>query len=186
MITINSGLIKLNKINKSYLKLTKEDKEYIVHVYYKYKHLKSLEIQKLLGISQKTYAKVFKEFGINSKLKNRYTLNEDYFESVDTSEKAYILGLIYADGFVGDKNNFALSMKDKQIVEDVAKAIEYTGDIRETGKGGFENSKICYRINFSNRKFVSNLNKHGVFTRKSLVLNELPDLRKDLYKDFLN
>lgn len=185
MITINSEEIQLKKINKSYVKLLKEDKEYLVYIYYNYKHLKSVEIQKLLGISQRTYAKVLKEYGINSRLKNRYTLNENYFEKIDTEEKAYILGLIYADGFVGESNNFVLSMKDEHIIRDVARAIDFTGDIRETDKGGFKNSKVCYRINLSSKKLVSDLNKYGVHTCKSLTLDEFPKIESKLYGDFL-
>ena len=42
-----------------------------------------------------------------------YIVNEDYFETIDTEEKAYILGLLYADGFVGNEkfNNIVLSLK---------------------------------------------------------------------------
>lgn len=185
MITINSKDIQLKKINKSYLKLSKEDKDYLIYVYYNYKCLKSIEIQKLLGISQKTYLKVMKEYGINSKLKNRYTLNEDYFNEINTEEKAYILGLIYADGFVGEDNNFVLSMKDSQIVEDVANALEFTGDIKKTNTGGFKNSKKCYRLNLSSKKLVSDLNKYGVYPQKSLTLDKFPDIEERFYGDFL-
>lgn len=185
MVTINSNEIQLNKINKSYLKLSKDDKEYIIYVYYNYKHLKSVEIQKLLGISQKTYVKVMKEYGINSRLKNRYTLNENYFEKIDTEEKAYILGLIYADGFVGENNNFVLQMKDEHIIKDIANAIGFTGEIRKTDVGGFENSKEGYRLNLSNERLVLDLNKHGVYTCKSLTLTEFPNIESKFYGDFL-
>lgn len=139
----------------------------------------------MLGVSRQTYLKVMKEYGINYRLKNRYTLNENYFQKINTKEKAYILGLIYADGFVGESNNFVLGMKDKQIIEDVAKALEFTGDIRKSDVGGFENSKGCYRINISNKKLVSDLKKHGVHSRKSLTLNEFPNIEERLYGDFL-
>lgn len=185
MITINSNEIQLKKISKPYSQLSKEDKEYLIYVYYNYKHLKSVEIQKILGISQKTYVNVMKEYGINSRLKNRYTLNENYFEKIDTEEKAYILGLIYADGFVGKDNNFVLSMKDEHIVRDVANAIAFTGDIRKTDTGGFENSTGCYRLNLSSEKLVSDLNKHGVYTCKSLTLDEFPNIESKFYGDFL-
>jgi hypothetical protein len=29
----------------------------------------------------------------------RYTLNEGYFDEIDTADKAYFLGLLYADGY---------------------------------------------------------------------------------------
>lgn len=185
MIKINSNKLVLKEINKSYSKLTIDEKEYIIKVYYEYKNLKSKEIQSKLGISSRTYNQIMKEYGINSKLKNRYTLNENYFENIDTEEKAYILGLIYVDGFVGDDNNFAISMKDEHIIRDIAKALSFTGDIRKTDKGGYKNSKECFRLNFSNAKIISDLNKHGVFPRKSLNLKKLPLLEDNLYRHFL-
>lgn len=185
MIKINSSKLNLKKINKSYSKLTEEDKEYIIKVYYEYKNLKSKDIQSELGISDRAYKQVMKEYNINSKLKNRYTLNENYFENIDTEEKAYILGLIYADGYIGESNNFALSMKDEHIVRDVAKALSFSGEIRICDRGGFENSKECYRLNFSNAKITSDLKKHGVCTSKLLTLNKIPSIKDELYRHFL-
>ena len=31
-------------------------------------------------------------------MKNKYTFNQEYFKTIDTEEKAYILGFLYADG----------------------------------------------------------------------------------------
>lgn len=33
----------------------------------------------------------------------KYNYNENYFESIDTEKKAYILGFFYADGYNSDR-----------------------------------------------------------------------------------
>ena len=32
-------------------------------------------------------------------MKRKYDINEDYFNEIDTKEKAYFLGFLYADGY---------------------------------------------------------------------------------------
>lgn len=52
------------------------------------------------------YQKKCKECDSKSKSRSncrKYTINEKYFEKVDTPEKAYILGLLYADGYNSEK-----------------------------------------------------------------------------------
>ncbi|ALP91774.1 hypothetical protein ATN24_16965 [Clostridium butyricum] len=70
-------------------------------------------------------------------MKNRYVLNENYFNEINTEAKAYILGFIYADGFVGNENfnNIVIAVNDLEILEFIVKEIEFTGEIRKTKKG---------------------------------------------------
>lgn len=35
---------------------------------------------------------------------SKYVVNKNFFDCVDTEEKAYILGLLYADGHNNEKN----------------------------------------------------------------------------------
>ena len=92
---------------------------------------------------------------INSRKKNRYTVNESYFEKIDTERKAYWLGYLYADGFVGDEHyhNIVFSQKesDRYIVEAFARDINFTGEIRigAPGRGTFKNGTPQAIVNFS-------------------------------------
>ena len=103
----------------SYLNLTESEKQKILELYYAM--IPSKEIQKTLDISHRCYLNVLKEFNINGKLKNRYAINESYFDIIDNDSKAYILGYIAADGYVGDEhfNNVIISSNDIQILEDI-------------------------------------------------------------------
>ena len=54
-----------------------------------------------------------------SELQRKYPVDESFFDKIDTEQKAYILGLLYADGYNNtDRNAVALSLKesDKDIL----------------------------------------------------------------------
>src|SRR5690606_34041342 len=55
-----------------------------------------------------------------SELQRKYNIDETFFDVIDTEEKAYFLGFLYADGYNNtDRNSVALSLKedDKEILE---------------------------------------------------------------------
>jgi len=55
-----------------------------------------------------------------SQAQRKYSLNENYFDEIDTSNKAYILGFLYADGYNNRINNtvvLSLFKQDREILE---------------------------------------------------------------------
>lgn len=54
--------------------------------------------------------------------KNRYYFDINYFENIDSNEKAYFLGLMYADGSI-TKNEAYLKLKDEDIIIKFKKAL---------------------------------------------------------------
>ncbi len=141
-------------MTKNYNQLTSEDKENIVEYYYLNTDISMDNIAKNLNISRRSISRVLQERDINTRLKNRYLLNENYFDKIDTEAKAYILGFIYADGFVGSEkfNNIVISINDLEILEFIAEELKFTGKIRKTKKGGFCNSKCGYSLNILGTK----------------------------------
>lgn len=172
---------------RSYNQLNDIDKENIVEYYYKNKDINIDNIALNLNISIRGVKRVLKDKSINTRRKNRYTLNENYFDNIDTQEKAYILGFIYADGFVGDEkyNNIVISINDLQLLQEFAKELEFTGDIRKTKKGGFENSKCGYCINFSSQVIASRLRELGLCPNKSLIMTSIPKINSELIRHFI-
>lgn len=170
----------------SYDKLSLDDKKNIINKYYNTSYNFN-ELADIFSYSKRAISKVLKEANINTKRINRYCLNENYFKLIDSEQKAYILGLIYADGYVGNKdyNNIVLGLKDKEIIYEIASIIEYTGPIRKSKKGGYENSKESYVLNFSSKIMAEDLRKIGLYPNKSLSIAELPSLRDDLIRHFI-
>lgn len=146
------------------------------------------EMAKSLNVSKRSFPRVLQEQGINTRLKNRYTIeHEDYFEQIDTEFKAYILGFIFADGFVGTHNDFCMALSHNcddnlRILERLRNEIGITLDIKHyVSKDGVGS----YTLKFSNRKIVDALNKLGVFTCKSLIDKHVPVLPNELYCHFI-
>jgi hypothetical protein len=76
------------------------------------------KIGEMYGVSRWTIGNQFKKYNLPIKsptLYNRkYNLNENFFNVIDTEEKAYWLGFLYADGNIsGDRNVVALSLAKK-------------------------------------------------------------------------
>ena len=164
---------------KAYNQLTKDDKENIVKFYYEHRNIKIKDIGKILNMSQRAIPRVLNEFGINTRLKNRYVLkNENYFSKINTEFKAYIIGFIYADGFVGTHNDFCISLTDK--VDDNLVILnrlqdELGCDINLIYHNIDKDGNGKYTFKFSNEKIIKDLNKCGVFTCKSLTIKEMPN-----------
>ena len=83
--------------------------------------------------------------------KSRYSLNERYFDDIDTENKAYWLGFIAADGCVVTKKGrrhlyIELSNKDRCHIEEFRKDIEFNGPIYEIKARGRSNPSCKLQI----------------------------------------
>jgi hypothetical protein len=121
----------------------------------------------------------------NMKLGGRkgYTLNDDFFEIIDTPEKAYFLGFLYADGCVIRNSNgllFQLKENDLYIIEKFRSLLEFTGPIRLVVRKNNHYKLVVY-----SSKLIKDLFKWGVISNKSNILDELPNLNEDMMSHFI-
>jgi hypothetical protein len=105
----------------------------------------------------------------------KYEVNESFFEKIDTEEKAYWLGFIYADGYVTSTYvGITLSSEDKDHLEKYKKSISSTHPVNTyvgNNRYGDKITSVEYsRVMFSSRKMVGDLSKLGVIPKKTLVL----------------
>lgn len=106
------------------------------------------------------------------------------FEKIDTEEKAYWLGFLYADGSVGskeDKIELGLSKKDLKHIE------KFRNFMNITNKISYRKNTKSYRISFRSIKCKQDLINKGCVPKKSLILkfpneNQVP---KELIKHFI-
>lgn len=125
---------------------------------------------------------------INSR---KYIYDESFFEVIDTEEKAYWLGFIYADGYVMNKKDggklfgIALSIVDKEHLEKLKLSLKATYPIHEyiPNKSNYSNKNYC-RIQIFGEKIFNDLGKYGVSPNKTLIVKP-PAIDKVLYPHFI-
>lgn len=79
----------------------------------------SVSIGKRYGISHKPILRELHNMGVDvdqKKSVRKYQLDEHYFDSIDTPNKAYILGFLHSDGSnFPDKSTISLSLQEEDI-----------------------------------------------------------------------
>lgn len=150
---------------------------------------KALELYKTGNYSISKLSKIFKteanplsryikENGINVENKqNKPRFNINVFNSIDTEEKAYWLGFLYADGYVSSTTNVvevSLALKDKDHLEKYKKFLGYTGEVKT--------DHFRCRLAVGNKHFKNSLVNLKCIPKKSLVL-KFPN--KDIISDDL-
>ncbi len=151
--------------------ITEELKNEIIDYYLDYPKTISSVAEKF-GLSNPTIIKILKDVPKHRKavIKNP-ELREDYFGVIDEERKAYFLGLIVSDGnvFVDDKHpekrrqasiSITLDLADEYLLEIFKNEVKTNTVIAKDGRG-------CGQIALRSDKMASDLEKHGVTTRKS-------------------
>ena len=169
-------------LGKGYSQLTEKDKKKILDLYAS--GVKCSEIIRIVKTTKRAVPQVLKDNHINTARKNRYTLNERYFDEIDTERKAYWLGMIASDGCITNVNYFALSLGDKEVVEALKEDLNYTGRVYEPITQDIH-KRPMYRINFSSKILCDGLRENGIHENKSLTYNDLPEIDKKLMPHFI-
>lgn len=117
---------------------------------------------------------------------NQWNYNENYFEIINNSEKAYWLGFIWADGYITKTKSFGieLSIKDKNHLEKLQKDLESNTIIKEREKESFGKKNRSCILEYRNQKMVTDLLKIGMIQNKTYNL-PIPKISEDYYKDFI-
>lgn len=104
--------------------------------------------------------------------KNRkHFFDTNYFKKIDSEEKAYWLGFLYADGCVIEKGVLILALqeRDKGHLEKFKKSLN-----ANTTKLEYCKNTKSYRLSFSSVELVNDLVNVGCVAKKSLIL-EFPN-----------
>lgn len=113
----------------------------------------------------------------------KYTLEERYFQFINTSDKSYILGLICADGNIRESGyamKITLKDEDKYILDRVNEKIGSNRPIylRVSEKG------VYHSLSITSKLFCQDLISHGVIPRKTFTL-KVPEIKQELLGHFL-
>lgn len=112
-------------------------------------------------------------------MKRKYTLLSNYFETIDSEEKAYWLGFIQADGAIDGPRESQLRIKiqksDKELLERFINNIGYNGPIKEK-------HNYC-AINITSKQLTDDLKKLGIVRNKTFKTEYL--VLKEYQRDYL-
>lgn len=197
-------LQKKNKKSHSHLPVavTQEEIEKIKQYYTNGETIRA--ISKKMGIKEGTVNYWLRKFNVTRARGPQSKCNHDYFENIDTPNKAYFLGLLYADGSIldgktkngRDKLTISIELKssDSYILEEFRKQIEYETEVK-MDKGRISHITVknkTYKIlkdnaylRISCTKMAQDLIKWGCVIRKTEKLTKIPDIPKELIRYFL-
>lgn len=123
---------------------------------------KTLKMDRQILRRNMEYDKIFIYNQNNDKYRNK-----SCFQTINTEEKAYWLGFLYADGYVSEKENkVELTSKDFSHIKKFKDFVNVQNTIRTKKAMGND----YYRISFRDKKITEDLVKKGCFQNKSLSL----------------
>ena len=106
-------------------------------------------------------------------------VNTNFFNKW-SSEMAYVLGFIYADGCIGRRlNYFSISQKETEILEKIKKILQAEHNIDY-----YPEHQDLHHLVIGNKKMVDRLLKLGVTPSKSLVI-KFPEVPNEYKNDFI-
>lgn len=119
--------------------------------------------------------------------KQGYPRNEYYFSKIDSREKAYWLGFLYADGCVhSDNYEISINIVDKEHVQKFQQAIgAINHTITEVQDKRFSTAKTLYRFSIKDKQLHADLIKWGCVPQKTLVIDKIPNIPRDYVSHFL-
>lgn len=178
---------KKDEISKNSFEKYEKNKKELIR---KYKNGESiLKISKEYKLKSCYLKKYLNDWGIKTKTQKKYFYDETFFEKIDTEEKAYWLGFLYADGCVQENKKrkrciLELAEKDKEHLILFAKKIRKNFDektlysrIRIDTLGYDKHLPIEKRRTYKScafyiqsKKIAEDLIKLGCVPDKSLIL----------------
>lgn len=100
----------------------------------------------------------------------KYTLDEGYFDEINTPDKAYFLGLLYADGFNNRKKRevvLQLSLQDKSILDKFSECLSTN---KPLGIVRSKRNNDMWKLTINSGRISKRLEELGCGYKKSLTL----------------
>lgn len=130
----------------------------------------------------KSHGVVIRSNVLNSAMK----VNHEYFSKIDSCEKAYWLGYLYADGCISRGFvSLAAAIKDIDHIKTFKEHVEASHKIGIYNGNGYGLGKKYCRIIFKSTRMVNDLKSHGCVENKSLILLPPNNVPKIFTKDFI-
>ena len=173
--------------------LTEDQRKEIIRIYTEEK-VGTPTIAKRLGLKTSTVLGCIQRAGISRSCREaarKFFCDSNFFTNINTEEKAYWLGFMYADGYVSSdkyskKVGINLKISDYNHLEKFNKSLKsnYPIKIYDTGKFGYkEHTEYC-RIIIADNKLYDGIVSNGVVEHKTTIIKP-PNISKELYGHFI-
>jgi intein-encoded DNA endonuclease-like protein len=147
------------------------------------------EVAIMVNLSYTTIIKCLNDNNIDKRPRIRnYTLNENYFSSINTIDKAYFLGFLYADGNIsktkdGYRVKIGLQERDSYILERFSNYCDFSGPILFR-KGATEKHQNQKLLQIYSKVFYENACKQGLHDAKTFTLT-FPKIDPEFISHFI-
>lgn len=181
--TISNWRKKLN-ISFSDLHNFHQYDQYIIDNYYT---KTSTKLAQEIGCSKEYIKKIWADADLKGKTKRQYYCNFNFFDKIDTPNKAYILGVICSDGCIYKRDNHeglwqvSVDKKDKAWLEQIKKVIKSNNPINE--------GKSTVTLTIVNQHMYEILCSYGIIPRKTYTMNiqnVFNIIPKEFWMDFIH
>ena len=171
-------------------KFSQEETQNIIKLYTDGKSIN--KISKDFNIPYQALRNHLSENNIYIRPRTKYTLDEHYFDSIDTPNKAYIMGLLYSDG--ANTSNYenahycisiTLQFDDIQILEDIKREINSTAPISIYDVECYGEVRRYCRFNICNKHIAYKMLELGVCPNKTFTVDFPEWLPQELYPHFI-
>jgi DNA-binding transcriptional regulator WhiA len=155
--------------------LTKEQQEFVAKSYIEIQSItKTAEFCNVTSSQVRGVMKKYNITGVN----RVHSFNAKFFDKIDTIQKAYWLGFLYADGTVsisnGKKKAYRLSVEvaevDRDFLELFKKTVNADNPIEEVERTVNGKPYSSVRLRLCSKGFVESLIDKGCLSNKSLIL----------------
>ncbi len=128
-------------------------------------------------------------------MKKKYSVNEKAFSGRINEKKAYWIGFLAADGYIGKDKRLQLKLKkdDYKHIEKFKDFLEYNGIIeyrtsqlgKNIRKHGLKEYYEIALLRVSNKNIWKDLEKYGIINNKSLILEFPSNIPENMLRHYI-
>lgn len=147
----------------------------------------TIEITKMLNLKRGIVSYLLREYGykLNHRGPKSKISIEDYFDNIDSADKAYFLGWLMADGNISICNGqysikIHIAYKDKELIDEFLRHIKSTNKVKL--KSGQHPS---YYVSLTSKHMCESLMKYGVMPQKTGFESFPQNIPNEYKRDFI-
>lgn len=159
--------------------------------------LSSTQIANFYNVSSSLILKILKKNGFDTSIANRRDLYSpvtdlNYFQTIDTETKAWLLGFIFADGNITipsgrpNSHNFQLEIQERdiEVLNIFCDEIGYPKEKIKKYSRANRNTQKTVKVSFYSNTFCQHLKALGCVPNKTHIL-QYPDIPCELNRHFI-